>query len=271
MSELIGLAKIATQMKETVMGKTVENIIPTQVKALNASVEAYANRTKGAKVTNVYSDGRWLVVALDNNEHLLLSFDLGSDIFYFENNAIKKQKHKHKHNIEVRFTDQSGYTVRFWWFEKFWLANQKELEEITKAKDSMVDPLDEAFSFDYFKSMLSGKKTQIKSFLMSQKQVRGLSGMYLHDILWQAGLHPQTKISDLTESDIQNLHESMLTNLRNYRKKMDFLDDDSDFGIEDFLIAYKENDKRCPTCSEVIAYIKTGSTSTYICPTCQAL
>ena len=269
MSELIGLAKIATQMKETVMGKTVENILLTQGKALNVSVETYVERTKGAKVIDIYYADKWLAVALDNGEHLLLSFVLGSDIFYFENNAIKKQKHKH--NIEVRFTDHSGYTVRFWWFEKFWLASESELEEIWKAKDPMVDPLDELFSFDYFKSMLSGKKTQIKSFLMSQKKVRGLSGMYMHDILWEAGLHPQRKISEMSEKEKEALYRSILKVLHNYRSKMDFLDAGCAFDGEDFQIAYKDNGEPCPSCSDAITYIKTGSTSTYICPTCQKL
>jgi len=268
-SELIGLAKIATQMKETVMGKTVENILLTQGKALNVSVETYVERTKGAKVIDIYYADKWLAVALDNGEHLLLSFVLGSDIFYFENNAIKKQKHKH--NIEVRFTDHSGYTIRFWWFEQFWLASESELEEIMQEEEDAVDVLDKAFTLDYFKSMISGKKTQIKSFLMSQKKVRGLSGMYMHDILWEAGLHPQRKISEMSEEEVEGLYGSILKTTHNYRSKMDFLDADRAFNGEDFQIAYNDHGEPCPSCSDAITYIKTGSTSTYICPTCQKL
>ena len=53
MIESIGLAKITTQMKKTLIGKTVENILLTQVKALNVPAETYVERTKGAKVRHL--------------------------------------------------------------------------------------------------------------------------------------------------------------------------------------------------------------------------
>ena len=267
MAELLGISKISAQMQDILIGKTIKTLTLSQEKALNIPVATFQERTKGATITDIYQQGKWIVITLDNGEDILLSFILGSDIFYFEHGEVKPQKYKH--NVKVLFTDDSGYTVRFWWFEKFFLVRQDEVEETIKAADNGIDPLDEAFTLDYFTSLLKGKKTQIKSFLMSQKAISGLSGMYMHDILFKARLHPQKNISDMTEKAIEQLFHSILDTIRGYRHKMDFFGENGTFDGEDFIVAYKDNHEPCPICSEPIAYIKTGSTSTYICPVCQ--
>jgi formamidopyrimidine-DNA glycosylase len=43
-----------------------------------------------------------------------------------------------------------------------------------------------------------------------------------------------------------------------------------DFTMEDILIGYKE-EQPCPVCKTPIEKIKTGSTSSFICPNCQPL
>lgn len=95
--------------------------------------------------------------------------------------------------------------------------------------------------------------------------------MYMHDILFKAGLHPLRKISDMNEKDIERLYHSILEALNYYRSKMDFWGKEGMFGIEDFIIGYKDNNEPCPVCSEPIVLIKTGSTSSYICLACQKL
>jgi len=269
MVDLIGIEKIVAQMKDVLIGKTIESFTLLQKKALNASEEAFIDRAKGATITDVYRRGSWLVTTLDNNENILLSFTLGSDIFYFENNDIKEQKYKP--NIKVFFNDNSGYVVRFWWFEKFFIVKTDEIEEVINATEGAVDPLDEAFTLDYFMTLLGGKKKQIKAFLMSQKKVSSLSGMYMHDILFAAKLHPLKNISDMSETDIEQLYRSILSYIKTCRSKMDFFGERGAFDGGDFIIAYKDNNEPCPICSTPISYIKTGSTSTYVCSTCQQL
>lgn len=48
----------------------------------------------------------------------------------------------------------------------------------------------------------------------------------------------------------------------------DFFGQKGGFTMDYFLVGYKEN-QPCPVCGENIVSIKTGSTSTFICPTCQ--
>jgi formamidopyrimidine-DNA glycosylase len=50
----------------------------------------------------------------------------------------------------------------------------------------------------------------------------------------------------------------------------DFYGQKGKLTINEFLVGYKTG-KPCPTCNTPIEKIKTGSTSSYICPKCQPL
>jgi len=197
---------------------------------------------------------------------------MGADVLFFENENDEPEKYQ----VKALFTDGSGYTARFWWFGKFLLASDMELASEPNTKDIAIDPFDERFTRDYFASLLKGKKTQVKAFLMNQKNVGGIGNMYMHDILFKAHLHPQKKISDMSAAEISTLYDSINEVLGLSREKgafayeSDFFGQKGGFTTDCFLVGYREN-QPCPVCGEAIAIIKTGSTSTYICPACQGI
>jgi len=270
MAELPEIAKLAGQMRDTLHGKTIKTITLLQEKCTNIPVNDFQKRIAGAEITDTRNKGKWIITTLDNGENILLSLGMGADILFFENEKNEPEKYQ----IKILFTDGSGYTARFWWFGKFLLASDKELALEPNTNNIAIDPFDERFTFDYFSSLLKGKKTQVKAFLMNQKNVGGIGNMYMHDVLFKARLHPQKKISDMSGDDIKLLYESISDVLNLSREKgtfayeSDFFGQKGGFTTDYFLIGYKEN-KPCPICDEAIVSIKTGSTTSFICPACQ--
>ena len=272
MAELPEIAKLAGQMRDTLHGKTIQKVILLQEKCANVASDVFQKRTVGAKVGDVKNKGKWIVTSLDNGENILLSLGMGADILFFENEKTEPEKYQ----VKVLFDDGSGYTARFWWFGKFLLASDKELATEPNTKDIAADPFDEKFTLEYFAGILKGKKTQVKAFLMDQKNIGGIGNMYMHDILFKARLHPQKKISEISEKEIRLLYES-ITGLMNLSREKgafayenDFFGEKGGFTSNYFLVGYKEN-QPCPVCGEAIILIKTGSTSTFICPVCQKI
>jgi len=243
-----------------------------QEKCANIPEAEFQNRIHGAKITSVYHKGKWIITTLSNGENILLSLGMGADIIYFENEETLPEKYQ----IKLNFNDDSGYTARFWWFGKYLLVSDLELSTEPNTKDIAMDPFDENFTREYFANLLKGKKTQIKAFLMNQKNIGGIGNMYMHDILFKAGQHPQKKISDMSGDDINRVYDSIMAVLNLSREKGSFSYENDFYGqkggycVEDFAIGYKD-DQPCPTCGEAITSIKTGSTSTFICPVCQKL
>jgi formamidopyrimidine-DNA glycosylase len=272
MAELPEIAKLTGQMRDTLCGKTIQAITLLQEKCANIPPDEFQKRTIGARIEDVRNRGKWIITGLHNGENILLSLGMGADILYFDN----EENEADKYQVKVIFSDGSGYTARFWWFGKFLLFSDEELASEPNTKDIAIDPFDERFTLDYFSSLLKGKRTQIKSFLMNQKNVGGIGNMYMHDILFKARLHPQKKISDMDRDEIILLYNSIKDILNLSREKGTFAYESDFFGqkggytMDYFLVGYKEN-QPCPVCGETIVSIKTGSTTTFICPACQKL
>lgn len=273
MAELPEIMKLSGQMKETLRGKTIKSITLLQEKCSNIPADELQKRTENATVTDIYHKGKWIITALDNKEYILLSLGMGAEILYFD----KEDKVPEKYQIKVLFTGNDGYTARFWWFGHFLLVSKNDLDAEPKTKDIAIDPFDKRFTLQYFESLLKGKKSQIKSFLMNQKNVGGIGNMYMHDILFKAGLHPQRKISDMNADDIKRLYNSIFDILNLSISKgtcsyeMDFFGREGGYGMDDFFVGYKEDAQPCPTCKEPIISMKTGSTTSFICPACQKI
>ena len=272
MAELPEIAKLAGQMNETLRGKKIKTVTLLQEKCANIPTADFKARAEGAAVGGVYNKGKWIITALDNGENILLSLGMGADILYFKEEKDEPEKYQ----IKTLYEDGSGYTARFWWFGKYLLANNSELASEPNTKSVAVDPYDEKFTPDYFKKLLSGKKTQVKPFVLDQKNVGGIGNMYMHDILFKARLHPQKKISDMDETAVARLYDAITGVLNLSREKnafayeSDFFGQKGGYSMDDFLVGYKEN-QPCPVCGANIVLIKTGGTSSFICPVCQAL
>ena len=270
MAELPEIAKLTGQMKNVLHGRTIQTVTLLQEKCTNISPHEFQRRSAGAKITNIRNKGKWIITSLDNGEQILLSLGMGADVLFFENENNLPDKYQ----VKILFSDGCGYTTRFWWFGKFLLISEDELPLEPNTKDIAIDPFDEKCTLEYFTTLLKGKKTQIKTFMMNQKNISGIGNMYMHDILFNARLHPQKKISEMNGDDIECLYNSMMQILNLSREKgafsyeSDFFGEKGGFTMDCFLVGYREN-QPCPVCGENIISIKTGSTSTFICPICQ--
>jgi len=78
----------------------------------------------------------------------------------------------------------------------------------------------------------------------------------------------EKEVSDLYRAIKEVLNYSIQLGGLAYEK--DFYGQNGKLTVEKFLVGYKTG-KPCPTCKTPIEKIKTGSTSTYICPKCQKM
>ena len=116
----------------------------------------------------------------------------------------------------------------------------------------------------------------MKALLLDQDVMAGIGNSYVHDILFLARLHPLRSAASLTPSEVAALASGIQDVLRpSIAKGGAFYEVDLHGGkggltMDDILIGYKEG-QPCPACGAPIEKIKTGSTSSFICPRCQLL
>ena len=272
MPELPEITVLSKQMAKEITGKQIHNVEIYQPKCLNIPPKQFVETAIGKSIGQIYSKGKWLFIKLKPEHDLLINLGMGADLLYFKPNSRLPEKYQFK----LTFADHSGFTIRFYWFGYIHLLHEKELNQHKLTAKLGVSPLDKEFTTEYLQKLLTARKARIKSLLMDQKNIAGIGNVYIQDILFTARLHPNRKANSLSDQEIRDLHDAINTVLNSSIEKgglayeRNFYGQKGNFNEEDFHVGYKTG-KPCPICSTPVAKIRTGSTSSYICPKCQKL
>ncbi len=114
--------------------------------------------------------------------------------------------------IHLVFTLSNGKYLAFSDMRKF----AKVILFETKNRDAVVDlhglgpePLDN-LSFETFETQLKQKMNgKIKTVLMDQSIVAGIGNIYSDEILWDTGIHPERRVSNISQREIKSMWVSM--------------------------------------------------------------
>ena len=266
MPELPEIHNLARQMDTQLREKSISAIEVRQEKCLNLSTEAFERGIVGEIIEAVDAHGKWIRVRMVSGKHLLLNLGMGADLLYHDGEPSTD-------TFQVRLDlDGSSLTVRFWWFGHVHLVEADETGHHSMTAVLGPDALDCDFTEERFLVLLEGRRGRIKSFLTNQRHLAGIGNVYIHDILYRTGLHPERKISTIPEEKRRELYQVMRENLEE-AVRLGGLSHEKDLyerpgGVEGFLVGYRE-DEACPRCRGTIEKIRVGSTASYICSQCQ--
>lgn len=277
--ELPELTVLSRQMSKEIAGRRISEVEVVNPKCLNMPLEEFRKGLVGKIVESVKSRGKWLFFKLSAGDPHSPTYDLllfnpgmGADVIRFG----PDDEFPRKYHIKLGLDDQSGFTVRVWWFCYLHLISSSRLIEHRLVGRLGVSPLDEAFTLPYFRELLEKRRGRIKNFLVDQKKIAGIGNVYIQDILFNSRLHPNRLIPTLNEAEIETLYRSIRSvlqksiDLSGLAYERDFFGNKGGFGADQFKIAYKLG-QPCPACQTTIEKIKTGSTSSFICPKCQKM
>ena len=115
----------------------------------------------------------------------------------------------------------------------------------------------------------------IKNVLVGKDAILvGIQNSSFQDIIYQAGVHPKKKASELSNVQIRDLYEAIVR-LMKYRKQLGGKDQFTDLygnrGRYTPAMGPNIKDKKCPNCSTAIEKIAHGGGHVYMCPSCQQL
>ena len=266
MPELPEIHCRAREMNAALAGRRIESIEVLQAKCLNVPVDAFEKGLAGAKILGVTHRGKWLF-AETSQGYLLINMGMGGELL-----LVKKDELPEKWRVRFDLDRGEALAINFWWFGNTHYVQPGELADHTMTAKLGPNALD--LDLAEFTELLAGKRSRIKSFLLDQSKIAGIGNAYIHDILFRAKLHPLRTIPEMSEADVARLHDSIRTELRRSIEKgaaayeLNLHGGRGGFGADDLIIGYREG-KPCPECGTAIDKIKTGSTSSFVCPSCQ--
>lgn len=269
MAELPELTILQRQMNKALSGRIITTLEITQEKCLNVPPATLTRTLTGRRIAEVTRRGKWLYLRVEPEHYLLLNLGMGADLWHYGPGDPLPAKYQFRLGLD----DGSGFTCRFWWIGYIRLLSPEELPlnpETARLGPSPLEITPEAFA------SLAGRypRSNVKSIILDQDKLSGIGNAYAHDILWGAKLHPQRKLGTLSPDELREYHQAIRTVVDNAMEKGGLEPDFYQAGghlhnSEDlFLIGYKKG-KPCPRCGTPIEAIKTGSTTTFICPGCQ--
>jgi len=269
MPELPEILLRAREMQCELTGRTVSAMDVVQPKILNMPPEAAAARIAGQRVEGARHRGKWIACCL-SEDVLLINLGMGGEILLHSPDEPLPEKVQ----AVLTFADGDRLSFHFWWFGYVHLVSPEELPAHPMAGNLGADPLDADFTPEALGALLARRRTRVKTLLLDQTQIAGIGNMYAHDILFRARVHPLRPANSLSEDEVVALWRAIREALgeavalggsrfeQSLRGERGLLD------IDWMQVGYREG-QPCPRCGTPIVKIKTGSTSSFVCPVCQ--
>jgi len=268
MPEIPEIAARASEMNAELRGKTILNLEVLQPKCLNIAAGDFITALTGAELKGTTYHGKWLITETSQG-WFLLNLGMGGEIL-----LVTRQTLPEKRRIILDFTDGSSLAINFWWFG---YAHYMAADRLSEHKmTAQLGPNAMDLDVDKLRILIKSQRTRLKTFLLDQSKIAGIGNAYIHDILFLARLHPLRPLASLSEEEIAHLYQGIHAGLQPSIDKggafyeLNLHGQKGGFVLEDILIGYKEG-QPCPVCGTPIQKIKTGSNSSFICPTCQVI
>lgn len=266
MPELPEIASRAAEMNSALKGKVISEISVSQPKCLNLPPEELRTNLSGAELQDSSYTGKWIKTRTTRG-WMLLNMGMGGEILLLDEKPLPE-----KHRIIIDFSDSTRLSINFWWFGYLHFAALDQLQNHALTAKLGPNVLD--LSLEQFSDLCAHQKGRVKAFLLDQSRVAGIGNAYIHDILFMAGIHPMRMMNSLSMEEYSSLYQGIRDGLIPSLQKGGAFYETNLFGqkggfqMEDILIGYREG-QPCPKCGTPIQKIKTGGTSSFICPSCQ--
>ncbi len=191
----------------------------------------FKNTVKGTKVINVERRAKNILINLANKETVLIHLKMTGHIIYGKYVYNKKEnkwtpakdEREALHDpfnrfIHVVFSLSNG--------KQFVLCDSRKFGKVTIMPTATAhetvhlsgigpEPLDKSFTLVKFKDRLLSKPNgNIKTVLMDQSVIAGIGNIYSDEMLWLAGVHPESKPAKLPKKELELLYKGMQSVLK---------------------------------------------------------
>jgi len=275
MFELPEMVVLSRQMNEVLTGKEIRKgslgNSPHKFVWYNRTHEEFEALTRGKRVGEASSRGRWLFLALDPGYVFVLG-ECGGKALYHPQGA----KEPAKYHCYLGFADGSFLTVTTQMWGAMELYQNGEECQRQYIRGMRPFPTQPEFTLDYFSGLVDEcsrlEKRSAKGLLTQEQLIPGLGNAIAQDILFRARLHPRHPIDTLDAGQVRDLYEAVLGTVNEVIDKggrYDEVDLHNRPGGYIRLMDKKAVGRPCPRCGAPVSAIQYLGGSCYFCPGCQ--
>jgi formamidopyrimidine-DNA glycosylase len=250
MPELPDLQVFSGNLEHSLKGKTVASVAVKNTKKIKSTSADFTKQLKGAKLKEVYREGKELHYLFDNGVVVGMHLMLHGQLYLFE------RKNEHKYSvIEMLFTDDTGLALTDYQGQAVATLNP----EVKKSPDALSKEVNVSF----LQEALGRTRTAVKTVLMNQDIIRGIGNAYADEILWDAGISPFSASNKIPADKIKELAKSVKKVLTGAEKQIKKAHPGIISGeYREFLDVHNAKKKQSPT-GAAIRQSTAGGRKTY--------
>ncbi|WDT69892.1 MAG: hypothetical protein MPW14_14840 [Candidatus Manganitrophus sp.] len=122
---------------------------------------------------------------------------------------------------------------------RLYLVPGRDYSSIPGFLEQGPDPLAADFTFERFLEQLKGRRGEMKGLLTNAKVISGIGNAYVDEILFEAGIYPFRKKTDLSEEELKKVYDAIPTVLNRAKQIVaERMGARTDLKIRDFLLVH---------------------------------
>jgi formamidopyrimidine-DNA glycosylase len=228
----------------------------------------------GRKITDLSRRGKYLVFALEGGATLLVHLGMTGHLFLgSEEQPLPPLPHTHlifqlEGGLELVYQDvrRFGQVLVF-----------PPGEEPAPLKEVGREPFSREVTARWLADQARGRSRPIKNFLLDGRILAGIGNIYACEILFAAGLHPESPAGRLSLKDWTRLLKESRRILQEAIRQggttvANYLNSQGEAGLFQVrLRVYGKAGESCPRCGAPIARLVQAGRSSFYCPQCQKI
>jgi formamidopyrimidine-DNA glycosylase len=237
----------------------IKTIIIRDPRVLKVTETYFKKSLTGKSFISTKRHGKYLFIKV-NSLFLIFHFGMSGDVAYY-NDIEEEPLHS-----RILFEFTNGNFLSYISQRMFGRVDlTKNIEDFINKKKLGPDAFD--MEFEEFKKSIHKRTALTKAALMNQQIIAGIGNIYSDEILFQAKIHPKTKINEIDDTKLRELFDVIKRVLKVGIEKKGEL---STYPY-DFLIPHRNKEDKCPHCGINIERFKISQRHGFFCPNCQKL
>ncbi len=260
MPELPDVAGFQKCLDSTSLRRRIAHITVSDERILKGcSGRTLSRRLEGAKIKSTLRHGKWLFARMSNEGWFVMHFGMTGSLSFYKGD---EEPPKHT-RVAIDFDD--GNHLAYVSMRMLGRVDTTDdIERYLQEHRIGPDALSDEVTADRFIEALSGYRGDAKSALMDQSIFSGVGNIYSDEILYHVGLHPKTKVADLSDKRLRELYKAMRSVLKTASQRGGDV-----MGMRSWLLPHRAKGQRCPRCETELQTMKSAGRTAWLCPKCQ--
>ncbi|MCX6751848.1 MAG: bifunctional DNA-formamidopyrimidine glycosylase/DNA-(apurinic or apyrimidinic site) lyase [Candidatus Nomurabacteria bacterium] len=212
MPELPEVETTVRGLRRTILGLTIKDIwtnLATKDKRQRDTVanteyfKVFKKGVKNKKIKSIERQAKNILINLSDKKTILIHMKMTGHLLYNNKDKFVHVIFSLSNKNYLAFSDMRK-------FGKITLLDTKTAHNSKHLKNIGPEPLDKNFTYKKLEERLKRKLNgKIKTVLMDQTIIAGIGNIYSDEILWQAGIHPERKVSKIKEIEFKGIFKAM--------------------------------------------------------------